>query len=523
MTDTTPNGAQSLIRTLVDSGVEVCFANPGTSEMHFVAALDDVPGMRAVLGLFEGVVTGAADGYARVAGKPACTLLHLGPGLGNGFANLHNARRGHTPMVNIVGDHATYHKRFDAPLESDIDAVAGAVSAWVHRSMTPDAVPGDGARAVAESLRSPGGVATLILPADVSWLPSGGAAAPQPVQPPAVVPAEAVEAAARALRSDGPSVLFIGGRCFDERGQRAAVRVAQASGAKLLGETFPRIQRRGAGLPVVERLAYLAEFAQMQLGEATSMVLVDVAAPASFFAYPGKASSLVPEGCAVSTLAGLTDDPIAALEALADALEAPQEVPVAEAARPERPTGALTAEAVAAALGALLPENAIVVDEANTSGLFAPGATQGAPAHDWLTLTGGAIGAGVPMALGAAIAAPDRPVVCLQADGSAMYTLQGWWSQVRENTNVTTVIYNNSSYAVLRMELDRVGAEAPGPKALNMLDLSGPDLDFTKLAEGMGVHAERADTAEGFTAALERALATDGPSLVEAIVPPLGI
>ena len=486
MSNPTPNGAQSLIRTLVDSGVEVCFANPGTSEMHFVAALDDVPGMRAILGLFEGVATGAADGYARIAGKPACTLLHLGPGLGNGLANLHNARRAHTPMVNIVGDHATYHKQYDAPLESDIDAVAGTVSSWFHRSMTPDAVPGDGARAVAEAMRAPGGVATLILPADVCWLDSTPPAAPVTPQPAAIVPDEVIAAAARALHSDGDSVLFLGGRTLDERGQRAAVRIAQATGAKLFAEVFPRVQRRGAGLPVVERLTYLSEFAQMQIGDATSMVLVDAPAPASFFAYPGKPSSLVPEGCAVSTLATGTDDPVAALEALADALGAPEDVALAEASRTEPPTG-------------------------------------GAPAHDWLTLTGGAIGIGVPLSLGAAIAAPDRPVINLQADGSAMYTLQGWWSQAREGANVTTVIYNNSSYAILRMELARVGAEEAGPKALSMLDLHGPDLDFVDLAQGMGVTAERAETAEQFTEALERALAHDGPNVIEAIVPPLGM
>ena len=523
MSNPTPNGAQSLIRTLVDSGVEVCFANPGTSEMHFVAALDDVPGMRAVLGLFEGVATGAADGYARIAGKPACTLLHLGPGLGNGLANLHNARRAHTPMVNIVGDHATYHKRYDAPLESDIDAVAGTVSSWVHRSMTPDAVPTDGARAVAEAMRAPGGVATLILPADVCWLDSTPPAEPITPQPAAIVPDEVIVAAARALQSDGDSVLFLGGRTLDERGQRAAVRIAQATGAKVFGEVFPRIQRRGAGLPVVERLTYLAEFAQMQIGDATSMVLVDAPAPASFFAYPGKPSSLVPEGCAVSTLATGTDDPVAALEALADALGAPEDVALAEASRTEPPTGELTVETVAASLGALMPENAIIVDEAQTSGIFNQGATGGAPAHDWLTLTGGAIGIGVPLSLGAAIAAPDRPVINLQADGSAMYTLQGWWSQAREGANVTTVIYNNSSYAILRMELARVGAEEAGPKALSMLDLHGPDLDFVQLAQGMGVTAERAETAEQFTEALERALANDGPNLIEAIVPPLGM
>ncbi|MEZ5373796.1 MAG: acetolactate synthase large subunit [Microthrixaceae bacterium] len=405
-------------------------------------------------------------------------------------------------------------------MESDIDAVASAASTWVHRSMTPGAVPGDGAWAVAEARRSPGGVATLILPADASWLPSTGSASPGRSSP-----------RHRARRGGtGRGAGAAQRRRLGAVHRRAHLQRARPAGGGAhrpghrrhpLGGDLPQHPAARAGLPVVDRLAYLAEFAQM--GAAVFDGAGDVPEPASFFAYPGKPSSLVPEGCAVTTLAGRTDDPVAALEALADALDAPAEVPLAEAARPDRPTGALTAESVAAAVGALLPENAIVVDEANTSGLFVPGATQGCPPHDWLTLTGGAIGTGVPMALGAAIAAPDRPVLNLQAEGSAMYTLQGWWSQAREGANVATVIYNNLSYAVLRMELDRVGAEDPGPKALGMLDLSGPDLDFVQLAQGMGVTAERAETAEEFTEALERALANDGPNLVEAIVPPIGM
>jgi acetolactate synthase-1/2/3 large subunit len=513
------NGAHALIRTLVASGVDVSFTNPGTSEMHFVAALDDVPEMRGILALFEGVATGAADGYGRMADRPAATLLHLGPGLGNGLANLHNARRANTPVVNIVGDHATYHKQYDAPLESDIDSAASNVSGWVHRSERPEDVAADGAAAVAAAMGPPGQVATLILPADTSWLEGAEVAAPPAPPRPAEVTHDVVEAVAKVLVSGEPCVLLLGGRAVRADGLAAASRVARATGAKVFCETFPARLERGAGVAPIDRLAYLSEFTEMQLAGARHLVLVDTKAPVSFFAYPDKASDLVPDGCEVHVLAGPGDDGTSALHHLADRVAAGEAPVLQPPARPPRPTGALTAEAVANALGALLPEGAIVADEANTSGLWAPGATAGAPRHDWLTLTGGAIGIGLPLATGAAVACPDRKVICLEADGSAMYTLQALWTQVRENLDVTTVIFNNRSYAILNLELSRVGTEAPGPKALSMLDLTNPDLDFVALATGMGVEAIRATTAEEFTTALERALATTGPTLVEAMLP----
>jgi acetolactate synthase-1/2/3 large subunit len=517
------NGAQSMIRTLVGSGVDVCFTNPGTSEMHFVAALDTVPEMRGILCLFEGVVTGAADGYGRMADRPAGTLLHLGPGLGNGLANLHNARRGHTPVVNIVGDHATFHKQYDAPLESDIDAIASAVSGWTRRSMTPDAVAPDTADAVAAAMGPPGQVATLILPADSSWSPAAGAAAPVPHRVPDTVPGDRITDVAKAIRTGQPVALLIGGRAMRADGLRAAARVASEAGARLLCETFPSRQERGAGLPEVERLAYLAEFAQMQLQDARHLVLVDAAAPVSFFAYPDKASVLAPEGCEIHVLTSGSEDPVGALTALATELGAPEGVETPKAARPDRPTGALTIETLGAAVGALLPEDAIVVDEANTSGLSIPAMTAGCPRHDWLCLTGGSIGIGLPLAVGAAVAQPDRKVLCLEADGSAMYTFQALWTMAREGLDVVTVVADNGSYAVLNMELNRVGAEAGGPKARAMLDISNPDLDFVSLAEGMGVPATRATTADELTAQLERALAEDGPALISAKVPALGL
>lgn len=513
------NGAQALIATLVDHGVRVCFANPGTSEMHFVAALDTVPQMRGVLTLFEGVATGAADGYARIAGEPAAVLLHLGPGLGNGLANLHNARRAHVPAVVVVGDHATYHKKYDAPLESDIDSVAQTVSGWVRRTMGVADVAADTAEAVA-SARAHKHIATQILPADVSWDEGASPVKEVAAQPPATqFNTEQIESV---LRSGEPTVILVGGDATGVDGLSAAVRLAQVCGARVLCETFPTRLERGAGLPTVERLAYFAEAATAQLAGARHLILVGAPHPVSFFAYPGKPSDLVPDGCTVYTLAG----PVGAGTALMTVADriAPAEIAgTAALSRPVLPSGPLNVVTSADVIGALLPERAIVVDESNTSGVLLAQATAGAPAHDWLTLTGGAIGYALPVSVGAAIAAPDRPVVCLESDGSAMYTISALWTQAREQLNVTTVVYANRAYDILRIELQRVGAEAagegPGPKAESLLDLTSPTLDFVRMAKGMGVSARRVGTAEEFADALRWAFDEPGPHLIEAVMP----
>ena len=515
-------GAQALIHTLTGCGVQVCFSNPGTSEMHFVAALDAVPQMRGVLCLFEGTATGAADGYGRMAGRPAAALLHLGPGLANGLANLHNARRAHTPLLAVVGDHATHHKQFDAPLESDIDALAGSVSAWVGRPHRSSEVPAAAAAAVAAAMAPPGGVATLILPADASWSEGAQPGGALPVPQPAPVPGYMVGAAAVALGSGEPCVILLGGEGMRRAGLEAASRVIQATGARMLGETFPARHERGAGLPAIDRLAYLAEFAATQLGNVRHLILAGARAPVSFFAYPGKPSSLVPEDCQVHQLAGPGDDVCGALTALAGLVAADARPVPRQPERPGLPDGDLTGESAAAVIGALLPENAIVSDEANTSGLWLPGATAGAPPHDWLTLTGGAIGQGLPLATGAAIACPGRSVLALEADGSAMYTISALWTHAREGLDITTIIFSNQAYAILGMELARTGAAVTGGAARSLLELSRPSLDFTALAQGMGVPAGRATTAGQFAQQLRRALTEPGPHVIEAMIPAPG-
>lgn len=513
------NGAQALLKTFCDSGVEVCFGNPGTSEMHFVSALDSEPRMRGVLCLFEGVVAGAADGYGRMADKPAATLLHLGPGFANAMANLHNAKRAHTPIVNVIGDHATYHKQFDAPLESDVEGHAALVSAWQRVSDSPDAVSRDAAEAVAFARSGSGHMSSLILPANHSWGEAQGSAAPIAPTPAAAVPAKRVDEVAKLLRSGEPCALLLGGSVLRVDGLTAGSKAAVATGARFLCETFPARLERGAGVPVVDRLAYLPEMMAPQVAGLKHLIVVGTKAPVSFFAYPGKPSSLVPEGCAVFELASPEEDGTAALQNLVEALGAGGAEPVlASATRPEPGSGVLDAGTVASAVGAYMPENAIMADEGQTAGFVVPFTTAGAPPHSWLTLTGGSIGIGMPLATGAAVACPDRKVINLQADGSAMYTLQSLWTQARENLDVTTIVLSNRAYGILNLELERVGALERGPKALSMLDLSNPVMDFASMARGMGVEASTARTAEEFNTQLEAALGKRGPNLIEAVL-----
>ena len=535
-------GAQALLATLAAAGVDVCFTNPGTSEMHFVQALDSVPGMRGVLAVFEGVATGAADGYARIAGRPAAVLLHLGPGLANGMANLHNARRANSPVVCLVGAHATDHVRYDAPLQSDIEAAARTVSGWVHTSGTTRGLAGDVARAIAASGQDGGQVATLVVPADLSWETGGQPAAPRPAATRAPAAAQTLDEVAALLSGGDPPVLFLGGRALSQRGLLAASRISAATGARLLAETFPARIEGGGGLPRVQRLAYFPDQADKQLAGVRQLVLAGARAPVAFFGYPGRRGDLVPEDCVVTALADRSQDVEAALEELAARVAAGTEPvmtepaaggPVAGGPAAGGPVAAgagasaepadepLTALNLAGVLAASLPDQAIVVDEGNTSSLGLPTALAGAARHSLLTLTGGAIGQGLPVATGAAVAAPGRPVVALEADGSALYTIQALWTQARERLNVTTVLINNAAYAVLRVELARTGAGQAGPRAARLLDLSDPVTDFTAVSTGLGVPATRVTTTAGLDQALRRAYAEPGPHLIEAIVPPV--
>jgi len=511
------NGAESLVRTLVAGGVDVCFTNPGTSEMHFVAALDRVEGMRCVLGLFEGVVTGAADGYFRMKGTPASTLLHLGPGLANGLANLHNAKKANSGIVNIVGQHATYHIGYNAPLTSDIEGLARPMSAWVRTSPDAKSVAADGAAAIAAAQSSPAQIATLILPADTAWNEADGIAHVQGEAQRANYSAQAVDHAAKVLRNGGlQNLLLLTGSALTEKGLALAQQIAGKTGCKVMGQTYNPKMARGRGRFAIDRIPYVIEQALPILKDFKNIVLVEANDPVAFFAYPNKPSQLKPEGCEVHRITNGGENSVAALEALAGALGArPSDVVPQKPMEIAKPTGPLNHASIAQAIAMAIPENAIVVDESITTGrgFFPP--TAAANPHDWLQNMGGSIGFSPPVATGAAVACPDRKVICMVGDGSSMYTIQALWTQAREGLNVVTIVFANRIYQILRGEFDGVGAGEPGQRAMDMLKIDRPALDFVALAKGMGVPARSVTTADEFNKALEEAIAEPGPRLIE--------
>ncbi|MFA6265817.1 MAG: acetolactate synthase large subunit [Pseudolabrys sp.] len=515
------NGADLLCDVLLANGVDVCFANPGTSEMHFVAALDRKPQMRCVLGLFEGVVTGAADGYARMADRPAATLLHLGPGLANGLANLHNARRARTPIVNIVGDHATYHLQYDAPLTSDIESLARPMSQWVGRVSGVNDIRAKAEAAYVAANREPG-VATLILPADAAWSEAKPDSPARVVLPPRPgFSPDALRAAAAALKSGGKTAIILGGRAMRADTLDVAGRISAATDAALFTQR-PARWERGAGRVAPLGVPYPIDLAVAAFKSFSTVILIGGRAPVGFFAYPGKRGDMLPAGCAVIDLAGVEHDLEAVLDALAGEVGASAIKPAGISDFTARdlasPTGTLTPDAMSIAIARALPEGAIICEEILTSaGRLAALAPTMAP-HDYLPLTGGSIGIGIPLAVGTAVACPDRKVVSLQADGSGMYTVQGLWTQARERLNVLTIVASNRGYSILKGEMRNVGVNEFGRNARRMLDIDDPSLDWCALAKGMGVEAVRAETSEDFAKKLDIGLRHKGPFLIEAIL-----
>ncbi len=513
-------GAESLLRTLADCGVRLCFANPGTSEMHFLAALNSVPEIRPVLGLFEGAVTGMADGYARIAGVPALTLLHLGPGFANGIANLHNARRAKSPVVNVVGDHATYHQRWDSPLKTDVAALTRPVSDWLTVSASAQTVAADGARAFAAALEQPGRIATLILPADAAWGIADGPCPPLPNRPAAAADVAAVERVAAILQARGrSSVILVRAAAGEDAGLDALERICTRTGARPMMELTTGKIVRGAGRLAIPGLPFRAEDTVRVLTGATDLILVGAQPPVALFAYPDYPSWCVPEGTTIAYLSHEHADEVRALQALAEALDAgPVRASRPAAVDRARPSGLLDAAAIGRSVARHLAEGTIISEEAVSNVFPIVRELTTAPPHIQLSLTGGAIGQGIPLATGAAIAAPGCKVINIQADGSAMYTLQALWTQAREKLDVVTIILANRSYGVLRAEVKRVGARIDDTLAARLLDIDDPALDWVALARGMGIEGCRATSAEQFDDMLASAIAANGPRMIEAVI-----
>jgi len=511
------NGAESIVKAALASGIEVCFANPGTTELPLVQAMDSIPGIQPVLGLFEGVCTGAADGYARMLGKPAMVLLHLGPGLANGIANLHNARRAHSGIVLVVGEHATWHRPYDPPLAMDIGQLAKTVSVWQRIGTAPDELGQDMADAVRAA--QAGKIAILIVPYDLQMKGSREADVPASGPDRPSLDRESVESAARLLREGKRTVLLMGGNHIGKKELLAAARISQACGCTLMTENFPAHIERGAGLPGVMRVPYLPEMAMDMLSKFDAFVLAGAREPVSFFGYQGVPACLLKESQQRLFLSGPDQDLLTVLSALADALDAPGNPDAREFSAPGRPPvpeGPLSSEKVCSVIAALQPEGAIVVEEAVTTGFMYYPATAGVPPFSLLTLTGGSLGQGAPAAAGAAIACPDRPVINFQADGAGMYTLQALWTEARQGLNVTTLICSNRSYDILKLEFRRLGVDTPGGNAFLLTELEG--LDWVALGKGMGVPSSRASTAKELAGGLETALRESGPHLIEMVM-----
>jgi len=513
------NGAESLVKTMLQNGVDTVFANPGTSEMHFVAALDSHPEMNCILCLFEGGTSGGADCYYRMKRDVAGTLLHLAPGFGNAYANLHNARKANSGIVNVVGDHATHHLAYESPLKGDIQGISQSVSHWTRSSLDAPSVASDGADAIRAARARNGQIATLVLPANTAWSPADGPAHAAP--PPALhrpSPAE-IEAAAQALTQPG-AALLIGGDALFGNLRQIAGKIAAKTRARLMADTLiPRISK-GAGEPVITQLPYPVPPKIETLATTTSITLVGTDRPVAFFAYPETPSLPEQPGTQITQLCRPEMDIAWTLSALADATGANKaSVQTYTLDLPALPTGPVTLEKVGAALAHLLPENAIVCNEAVTSGFKVAPPLSTARPHDMLGGTGGAIGWSLPGAAGAAIACPDRKVVVLTGDGSAMYTSQSLWTMAREGLDVTVVVFANKGYQILRDELLNVGVQSYGQNAQAMFDVEKPALDWVALAKGHGVPGSRADDLESFVKALDEGLSTDGPSLIELVCP----
>jgi len=513
------NGAESLLRTLLANKIDVCFMNPGTSEMQFVIALDRIPEMRGVLCLFEGVCSGAADGYARMTGSPAATLLHLGPGLGNGLANFHNARKARSPIVNIVGEHSTQHLGHDAPLTADIEGFARPVSGWVRTLDLAANMGAAAAAAVSAAVGPPGQVATLIIPADYSWSEAGEPAACSPRTERAIPSREHIRAIAKLLLENQSAGIVLGGSALGIRALCAASRIRSATGARIFANRNSGCMARGRGIPAAERIPYFPEAAQTLLAPYRRLILVESKQPVSFFGYPGLRSTLAAPDCVFETLAEESQDGTVALELLAEELGATREVSEPDVAAPSLPHGEpLTPTTIGQVVAALSPEHAILSDEAVSSSEPVYQQLARALPHHFLPVTGGSIGQGLPVAVGAAIACPDRKVIALEADGSAMYTLQALWTMAREQLDVTVVILANRRYRILDIEMRRTGAGAIGPRADRMLDLNDPTPDWAKLSDGMGVEAVRATNADEFIREFGEAIGQRGPRLIEAVI-----
>ncbi|TYT74259.1 acetolactate synthase large subunit [Desulfobotulus mexicanus] len=508
------NASEFLFKSFAHAGITTCYANPGTTEMPLVEAFDRVKGIRPVLCLFEGVATGAADGQARMTGKPGLTLLHLGPGFANGIANLHNARRAKSPIINLIGDHATWHRGANAPLTMPVEKLAASLPGWVRYAGRTRTLGAD-LLSCYEAAMS-GGIASLVLPHDLQAMEMNNL--PEELSYHAYYKEnqQTLESAADMLKNAKNAALLLGGSALGVEGLKAAAAICGKTGASLFMETFAARMERGKDIPAPERIPYFPEAAIERLKDFDTIILAGMDAPVAFFGYPGIPGQILRPGHHTLQIAKSEDDAANSLKTLAKILAAnagdiiTQGSPLFDADPGEQ----LDMVSLGIILASMQPENAIVVDEGISSGIFYNYYATGASAHTSLSITGGAIGFGMPCAIGASMACPERPVIGLQADGSAMYTFQALWTQAREKLPITTILCENGGYNILDIEMSRAGISSPGPMAASLTKFKNPSIGWVGLAESMGVPAEEVHTASQLQQALSHRNFMDGPKVI---------
>jgi acetolactate synthase I/II/III large subunit len=510
------NGAELTMKTALKAGVKVCFTNFGTTEIPLARSFDTEPGIKPVLGLFEGVCTGAADGYGRMLDKPALTLLHLGPGFANGIANLHNAKRAKTPIVNVVGEHATSHIPLDAPLAMDIEALAGTLAGWHRTNQSPLELSRDMSDALEAAAF--GQIATLIIPNDYQQaeIDDTEIATAHFVFDP--VDEKMISSGVRFFRKYHKVALILGGRALRQSGLQTAARIKNVTGCDLLTDNLPGYIDRSPELPEVARIPYFPEPAIKMLSQYEAAVIVGTKEPVSFFGYRGVRGKMLADDQPRIIISSKRQNPAEALNCLADALgttKSGEQPKTLHTQRPALAGGVLTAEKACQTLAAIQPEGAIIIDEGVTSVSNYYQISSHLPRHSLLTIAGGSIGYGPPCSVGAAVACPDRPVIAIQADGSAMYTIQALWTQAREKLNITTLICSNRRYNILKVEIERAGITGIGPFLKSLYELDNPSLNWVKMGEAMGVPGVAVNTAEQLAEELKAALSSKGPHLIE--------
>ena len=514
------NGAAAFFKSIVDNGIDTIFACPGTSEMQVV---DEVgySNLRVVLCLFENSVTGMADGYARMLDKPALGMVHVTCGLTNALANMHNARIANSRMIIFGGGVHVAHE-VNEPVHSMLQRqpyVAQIAAQCVIEARSPDQLAAAATQALKASNDGAGKIVYVYGPNNAVWGESSfqGKLTSSAEQRQRVSTAT-ISSIADTLKAGKKTAFILDNLALREEGLEILGRIAEGAGGRLFREWLPSRIAMGAGRVRTETLPYGGAEGRELLSEFDQIVLVGAKIPVCPFSYENQPWVKIPENCNVHTLATADHDILAALEELATQLDLPEKASNRYNRKPgEPPTGPLSGNSIVQSLSILMPADSIVLDEAMLENVMFPLLMDGAAPFDFMAACpGGAIGAGPPVACGAAIACPNRKVILLEGDFSLMQGNTALWSMAQHNLDICVINYNNEGSASLSTELARVRQGEAQPKSIELLRIRKPTIDYAAMAESMGVPASRAETAEEFHLQLTKAMSTKGPHFIDA-------